>query len=149
MLSRGVGLIISAAIVNVIGMECLTRIWIGIWTVGMVIVGSVEAICGQSQPKYLWLQGVFFSLQNSTAKILCTVSGPAEPKSVGGGAGGGQAGPGARGNEARIEVEISTAGFSGLERKKRGRTDKYDWYSFSFPLVLVMNVMRVLGCVYN
>jgi len=59
----------------------------------------------------------YFEMGNT--KIICTVSGPEEGR---GGAGGGSS---ARGGEAQIQVEINIAGFSGVERKKRARTDKY------------------------
>lgn len=54
-------------------------------------------------------------LEMGNTKVICTVSGPAEGRRVGGGSGGG---------EASIQVEISIAGFSGVERKKRSKTDK-------------------------
>jgi exosome complex component RRP41 len=50
-------------------------------------------------------------------KVICTVSGPTEPK----GAGGTRAG----GDNAEVRVDISIAGFSGVDRKRRGRNDKY------------------------
>lgn len=52
-------------------------------------------------------------------KVLCTVAGPAEGRrGAGGGGGGGDDG------KAKIVVEVSVAGFSGVERKRRGRGDK-------------------------
>ncbi|KAF2186659.1 ribosomal protein S5 domain 2-like protein [Zopfia rhizophila CBS 207.26] len=55
-------------------------------------------------------------LEMGNTKVLCTVTGPAE---------GRQAGQrGGANNEAKIEVEIGFAGFSGVDRKRRGRTDK-------------------------
>ena len=57
-------------------------------------------------------------LEMGNTKVICTVSGPAEERR--GAAGGGQD------EKAGINVEISIAGFSGVERKKRGRGDKYD-----------------------
>ena len=63
-------------------------------------------------------------LEMGNTKVLCTVTGPAE---------GGRrttAIPTAAGNvggdEAEVRVEISMAGFSGTERKKRARGDKWD-----------------------
>jgi exosome complex component RRP41 len=55
-------------------------------------------------------------LETGNTKVLCTVTGPAE---------GRPSGPqrGAKDNEARVEVEIGFAGFSGLDRRKR-KTDK-------------------------
>ncbi|PSN65415.1 ribosomal protein S5 domain 2-like protein [Corynespora cassiicola Philippines] len=50
-------------------------------------------------------------LEMGNTKVLCTVTGPAEgPKT-------GQRG--AKDNEAKVEVEIGFAGFSGLERRRR------------------------------
>ncbi|ORY06903.1 3' exoribonuclease family, domain 1-domain-containing protein [Clohesyomyces aquaticus] len=55
-------------------------------------------------------------LEMGNTKILCTVTGPAE---------GRQSGQrGGKDNEAKIEVEIGVAGFSGVDRKRRGRSDK-------------------------
>ena len=56
-------------------------------------------------------------LEMGNTKVICTVAGPAESRR--GGAGGG-----AEGNNASVQVEIGIAGFSGVERKKRGRGDK-------------------------
>jgi exosome complex component RRP41 len=56
-------------------------------------------------------------LEMGNTKVICTVSGPAEGRRVGGG--GGPA------SEATIQVEISIAGFSGVERKRRSKNDKY------------------------
>ncbi len=54
-------------------------------------------------------------LEMGNTKVLCTVTGPAE---------GRQSGQrGGKDNEAKIEVEIRFAAFSGLERRKR-KTDK-------------------------
>jgi len=41
MLGCRIGLIISSTIVNIVGMECLARIRVGIRAVGMIIIGSV------------------------------------------------------------------------------------------------------------
>lgn len=57
-------------------------------------------------------------LETGNTKVICTVSGPAEVRR--GLAGGGQD------EKAGVNVEITIAGFSGVERKKRGRSDKYD-----------------------
>lgn len=56
----------------------------------------------------------YFEMGNT--KIICTVLGPRQQPRGGG-----------RDNQAReaaIEVEIGIAGFSGMDRKKRSRTDK-------------------------
>jgi exosome complex component RRP41 len=55
-------------------------------------------------------------LEMGNTKVICTVSGPAEGRRIGGG--------GVAGSEATIQVEISIAGFSGVERKRRTRGDK-------------------------
>lgn len=56
----------------------------------------------------------YFEIGNT--KVICTVSGPAEGKRLG--TGGGSS------SDAIIQVEIGLAGFSGVERKRRGRNDK-------------------------
>lgn len=55
-------------------------------------------------------------LEMGNTKVICTVSGPAEGRRTGG--------QGAAGQDCRIEVDIGIAGFSGVERKRRGRADK-------------------------
>jgi len=56
-------------------------------------------------------------LEMGNTKVICTVSGPSEGKSAGGGAG--------QRDRANVEVSISVAGFSGVDRKKSaGRGDK-------------------------
>ncbi|MCJ1402065.1 Exosome non-catalytic core component [Xylographa trunciseda] len=58
-------------------------------------------------------------LEIGNTKVLCTVAGPTEERRRG--AGGGVAG----GDEkASVVVEVSVAGFSGVDRKRRGRGDK-------------------------
>lgn len=54
-------------------------------------------------------------LEMGNTKVICTVTGPAEPK------GGRQGG---NGDKADIQVSISIAGFSGVDRKRMGRNDK-------------------------
>jgi exosome complex component RRP41 len=54
-------------------------------------------------------------LEMGNTKVICTVLGPAEGRRVGGGGGG---------SEATIQVDLSIAGFSGVERKRRARGDK-------------------------
>lgn len=56
-------------------------------------------------------------LEMGNTKVICTVAGPAELRRGGGGGG-------AEGNNATVQVEIGIAGFSGVERKRRGRGDK-------------------------
>ncbi|KAI4135286.1 MAG: hypothetical protein LQ347_000804 [Umbilicaria vellea] len=56
-------------------------------------------------------------LEMGNTKVICTVAGPAESRRGGGGGG-------AEGNSATVQVEIGIAGFSGVERKRRGRGDK-------------------------
>ena len=58
-------------------------------------------------------------LEMGNTKIICTVAGPAEGRRTGSG-GGGSGGD----NNATIQVEISIAGFSGVDRKRRMRGDK-------------------------
>ncbi|KAK5123002.1 hypothetical protein LTR85_003568 [Meristemomyces frigidus] len=55
----------------------------------------------------------YFEMGNT--KIVCTVNGPQEQKR-----GGGRD----QSNEAKVEVEIGIAGFSGVDRKRRMRNDK-------------------------
>ena len=55
-------------------------------------------------------------LEMGNTKVICTVAGPAEGRRSGGGAGAS--------GDAEVRVEIGIAGFSGTERKKRGRGDK-------------------------
>jgi exosome complex component RRP41 len=54
-------------------------------------------------------------LEMGNTKVICTVFGPSEQKAV--------AGDKER-DKAGVRVEISVAGFSGVERKRRGRSDK-------------------------
>ena len=58
----------------------------------------------------------YFEMGNT--KIICTVAGPQEKK---GGGGGGRS----QQDKASIEVEVNFAGFSGMDRKMRARSDKY------------------------
>lgn len=56
-------------------------------------------------------------LEMGNTKVICTVTGPSEGKSSGAGAG--------QRDRANVEVSISVAGFSGVDRKKSaGRGDK-------------------------
>ncbi|KAF2876066.1 ribosomal protein S5 domain 2-type protein [Massariosphaeria phaeospora] len=54
-------------------------------------------------------------LEMGNTKVLCTVTGPAEGRQTGQ--------RGGKDNEAKVEVEIGFAGFSGVERRKR-KSDK-------------------------
>lgn len=72
-------------------------------------------------------------LEMGGTKVLAVVSGPGEvAQRSGGGGGGGKAGggtvvSGAAGEETRqgaIEVAVVVAGFSSVDRKRRGRGDK-------------------------
>jgi exosome complex component RRP41 len=56
------------------------------------------------------------SFEIGNTRVICHVAGPHELRRTG--AAGGQS------NEARIEVEIRTAAFSGVDRKKPMRNDK-------------------------
>jgi exosome complex component RRP41 len=58
-------------------------------------------------------------LEMGNTKVICTVTGPSEPKM------GKQVPVSGGGEEAGVSVEISIAGFSGVDRKRRGRNDKY------------------------
>lgn len=55
----------------------------------------------------------YFEMGNT--KIICTVLGPRQQTRSGGRD---------QSREASIDVEIGVAGFSGMDRKKRSRTDK-------------------------
>ncbi|MCJ1234630.1 Exosome non-catalytic core component [Varicellaria rhodocarpa] len=54
-------------------------------------------------------------LEMGNTKVICTVAGPAEGRRPGGGAGEG---------DATVQVEVGIAGFSGVDRKRRGKGDK-------------------------
>lgn len=54
-------------------------------------------------------------LEMGNTKVICTVQGPVESRRGGGSA---------QNAEAKIEVEINLAGFSGVDRKRRGKGDK-------------------------
>lgn len=59
-------------------------------------------------------------LEMGNTKVICTVAGPQEGSRRGGAGSGG----GADDDNARVEVGIGIAGFSGVDRKRRGRGDK-------------------------
>lgn len=54
-------------------------------------------------------------VEMGNTKIICTVDGPQEQR---------RTGMRDQGNEAKIEVELGLAGFSGVDRKRRARNDK-------------------------
>ncbi|KAK3646402.1 Exosome non-catalytic core component [Elasticomyces elasticus] len=54
-------------------------------------------------------------LEQGNTKILCTITGPQEQK---------QGGARRESNEAKVEVEINVAAFSGVDRKRRARGDR-------------------------
>ncbi|KAK4894163.1 Exosome non-catalytic core component [Elasticomyces elasticus] len=54
-------------------------------------------------------------LEQGNTKILCTVTGPQEQK---------QGGARRESNEAKVEVEVNVAAFSGVDRKRRARGDR-------------------------
>ncbi|KAL8654020.1 MAG: hypothetical protein Q9210_001761 [Variospora velana] len=56
-------------------------------------------------------------LEMGNTKVICTISGPSEGRRSAAGGGGGDA-------NATVQVEIGIAGFSGVDRKRRGRGDK-------------------------
>ncbi len=56
------------------------------------------------------------SFEIGNTRVICHVTGPHELRRAG--VAGGQS------TEARVEVEIRTAGFSGVDRKKPVRNDK-------------------------
>lgn len=56
-------------------------------------------------------------LEMGNTKVICTVSGPSEGRRSAAGGGGGD-------TNATVQVEIGIAGFSGVDRKRRGRGDK-------------------------
>ena len=58
-------------------------------------------------------------LEMGNTKVICTVAGPVEGRRAGGGGGA----PGGD-STATVQVEISIAGFSGVDRKRRAKGDK-------------------------
>jgi exosome complex component RRP41 len=64
-------------------------------------------------------------LEMGHTKIMCVVTGPSEPgprRGTAGGSGGG--GGGGSGGVAEVAVSVVVAGFSSVDRKRRGRGDK-------------------------
>lgn len=87
----------------------------------------------------------YFELGNT--KVLCTVTGPAEIRyGQGGQPGGGKAAGGGGDGEAKVEVEIGFAGFSGVERRKR-RADKYVY--LIYPLTSIPSVFKSISSQCN
>lgn len=66
-------------------------------------------------------------LEMGNTKVMCVVTGPTDQQSArragGGGGGGGQRSE--QDKEAEVAVSIVIAGFSSVDRKRRGRGDKY------------------------
>ncbi|KAK5658964.1 hypothetical protein OQA88_1782 [Cercophora sp. LCS_1] len=62
-------------------------------------------------------------LEMGHTKVMCVVTGPTDPGARRGAAGGGGGG-GAGGAGAEVVVSIVVAGFSSVDRKRRGRQDK-------------------------
>ncbi|VBB71900.1 Putative exosome complex exonuclease [Podospora comata] len=66
-------------------------------------------------------------LEMGHTKVMCVVTGPSEPGPRRGGAAGGASGGGGLGGQskdAEVVVNIVIAGFSSVDRKRRGRGDK-------------------------
>lgn len=66
-------------------------------------------------------------LEMGNTKLICTVTGPTE-RGLLGQVGGQQkqgGGLGGQGEKAEVVVGISVAGFSGVDRKRMGKSDKY------------------------
>ena len=58
-------------------------------------------------------------LEMGNTKVMCVVNGPTEPRR-----GGGAGGASEQTKEAQVVVSIVVAGFSSVDRKRRGRGDK-------------------------
>ena len=89
-------------------------------------------------------------LELGNTKVLCTVAGPAELRrsaqgAAAAGSGGGGAG-GAGDDSATITVDVNMAGFSGLDRKKRARNDKYVCLSLCVSLPSLCLALLVERC---
>ncbi|KAK4451346.1 3' exoribonuclease family, domain 1-domain-containing protein [Podospora aff. communis PSN243] len=63
-------------------------------------------------------------LEMGHTKVMCVVTGPSEPGPRRGTAGGGGGGGGGSGGVAEVAVSVVVAGFSSVDRKRRGRGDK-------------------------
>ena len=62
-------------------------------------------------------------LEMGHTKVMCVVTGPTEPGPRRGTTGGGGVGVGGQGL-AEVSVSVVVAGFSSVDRKRRGRADK-------------------------
>lgn len=78
---------------------------------------ELRRISGQMSTQAAADGSSYFEMGNT--KVICTVIGPRQHTRSGGGGGGRD-----QSKEASIEVEIGIAGFSGMDRKKRSRSDK-------------------------
>lgn len=74
---------------------------------------ELRRIHGQMSPQASADGSSYFEMGNT--KVICTILGPRQQP---------RAGARDQGREATIDVDISIAGFSGMDRKKRSRTDK-------------------------
>lgn len=77
-------------------------------------------------------------LEMGNTKVMCVVTGPTDQQSArragGGGGGGGQRSE--QDKEAEVAVSIVIAGFSSVDRKRRGRGDKYVFSALSHKRAL-------------
>ena len=74
---------------------------------------ELRRIFGQCSTQQSSNGSSYFEMGNT--KVICTVNGPRE---------GRRGGSRDQSNEATVECEINIAGFSGTDRKRRGRNDK-------------------------
>jgi exosome complex component RRP41 len=63
-------------------------------------------------------------LEMGHTKVMCVVTGPSEPGPRRGMASGGGGGGAGGGGAADVAVSVVIAGFSSVDRKRRGRADK-------------------------
>lgn len=66
-------------------------------------------------------------LEMGNTKVMCVVTGPTDQQSarrVAGGGGGAQQQRSEQEKDAEVTVSIVVAGFSSVDRKRRGRADK-------------------------
>lgn len=76
---------------------------------------ELRRIHGQQSTQQASDGSSYFEMGNT--KIICTVNGPREGRRTGAGGSGAS-------SEATVECEINVAGFSGVDRKRRARSDK-------------------------